>query len=164
MDEAKRLHREYKKAEQLKREQLEQERLQLVREREETKRLQEKWTNISRQFFERTEAERQLPEQTKTGGAEEQAEGAELNIPRCTWLGFRDGDGEELILARLAVYNRQKNDYIFVDRHGMKVRQLSAKELLIIMTRGLTDILEARSRFKDEVIQAQLAARSQVKK
>jgi hypothetical protein len=164
MDEAARLQREYKKAEQLKREQLEQERLQLVREREETKRLQEKWTNISRQFFERTEAERQLPEQTKTGGAEEQAEGAELNIPRCTWLGFRDGDGEELILARLAVYNRQKNDYIFVDRHGMKVRQLSAKELLIIMTRGLTDILEARSRFKDEVIQAQLAARFQVKK
>jgi len=162
MEEAERLQREYEQAEQSKREQLEQERRQLAQEREEAKRLQLKWERVSQQFHEGLQAERHKPGREQAAGTDEKADDAGLNIPRCSWLGFRDGDGGELVLARLAVYNREEHDYIFVDRHGMRVRQLSGKDLLIIMTRGLVDILEARSRFRDEVAQAQKADRDQV--
>ena len=156
-EEAQRLQQEYEQAEQLKREQAEQDRLQLAHEREAAKRLQTKWESVSRQWFERLETERQLLKDDQTRDAEEPAVDAGLNIARCAWLGFRDGEEGEVIMARLALHNRDENDYIFVDGHGMKVRQLSGKELLIIMTRGLVDILEARSRFKQEVAQAQKA-------
>ena len=150
MDEAERQQREYEQAEQLKREQAEQERLQLVHQRDEQKRLQIKWEELAQQFLDRSGAGRQ----------EEQADDAGLSIPRCSWLGFRDGDGEEVVLARLAVHDRAKNEYLFVDRYGMKVRQLNARALLLILSRGLIDILEARSRFRDEVALAQKGALS----
>ena len=143
MVEAERQQREYDEAERLLQEQREQERQQLVHEQEEAKRLQKKWEDAARLHRERV------------ADAEDVPAGTGLNISRWSWLGFRDGDGEEVVMARLAVYNRELNDYSFVDRYGTKLRQLSGKELLIIMTRGLVDILEARSRFQDEVAQAQ---------
>lgn len=153
-EEAQRLRREREQAEQLKREQAEQERLQLAHEREETKRLQQKWEDVTGQFVGGSADGREPPV-----GVDEPVDDSGLNIPRCSWLGFRDGDGEEVVLARLAVYNRQEDQYLFVDRYGMKVRQLNSRELLLILSRGLIDILEARSRFRDEVAQAQKAAR-----
>jgi hypothetical protein len=155
MAEVERLQQEYEEAERLRREQAEQERQQLVHEREEAKRLQKKWEEASRLHRERIELERQQPAHERVVDAEGLSTATGLELSRCTWLGFRDGDDEEVVLARLAVYNRAQNDYIFVDRCGIKIRQLSGKELLLIMTRGLMDILEARSRFKNEVAQAQ---------
>mgnify|MGYP000471534625 CR=1 FL=1 len=149
-EEAERLRLEREQAEQLKREQVEQERLQLARELEETRRLQLRWADVTRQFADASQGGRGSP-----GVADELADDSRLSIPRCSWLGFRDGDSEEVVLARLAVHNCEENHYIFVDRYGMKVRQLSSRELLLILSRGLIDILEARSRFRDEVAQAQ---------
>ena len=161
MEEAERLRQEYEDAERLKREQIVQERERHASEQEEAKRLQQKWEEVSRQFCEQVENERRQPKPEQAGDADSPTSSTSLNIPRCTWLAFRDGDGEEVVLARLAVYNREQNEYIFVDRHGIKTRQLSGKELMIIMTRGLMDILEARSRFKDEVTLAQKQAEEQ---
>ena len=67
--------------------------------------------------------EQQQARPDKATEAERLAKSTDLNLPRCTWLGFRDGD--KAILATLAVYNRKQNYYIFVDRYGKKVRQLS---------------------------------------
>lgn len=138
----------------------EQERLHLRCELEEAKRLQLKWEELTRRVFDGVDVERQQAERGYAGGTDKPADGPGLNIPRCTWLGFRDGDGEDVVLARLAVHDREQNNYIFVDRHGMKVRELSSSELLLILSRGLMDILEARSRFRDEVVLAQKAERA----
>lgn len=81
-----------------------------------------------------------------------------LNLPMGTWLGFRDGD--EATLARLAVYDRERDHYIFVDCEGKKIQQLGGRELLIRITRGVVDILEARSGFRDEVARIQTQANS----
>tara|TARA_R110001592_G_scaffold363371_1_gene685772 strand:- start:420499 stop:422385 length:1887 start_codon:yes stop_codon:yes gene_type:complete len=139
----------------------EQERLHLRCELEETKRLQLKWEELTRRVYDGVEVERQQAGRGHAGGADKPADGPGLSIPRCTWLGFRDGDGDDVVLARLAVHDRELNNYIFVDRHGMKVRQLSSSELRLILSRGLMDILEARSRFRDEVVLAQEAERAQ---
>ena len=78
------------------------------------------------------------------------AEGpAAIDLPMGTWLGFHDGDTP--LLAKLAVHDRENNHYIFVNRSGIKLRQLSEEELATLMHRGLVDILETRSNFRDEI-------------
>ena len=64
------------------------------------------------------------------------------------WLGFHDGD--KPLLAKLAAHDREGDSYIFVNRRGIKMRNLSKHELLALMEKGLVEILEARSSFKDE--------------
>ncbi len=66
-----------------------------------------------------------------------------------TWLGFHDGDTP--LLAKLAVHDRENDNYIFVNRSGIKMRQLNQAELLALMEEGLVDILEARSSFREEI-------------
>ncbi len=64
------------------------------------------------------------------------------------WLGFHDG--EKPLMAKLAAHDKENDNYIFVNREGIKMRQLSKSELRGLMDRGLVEVLEAHSNFKDE--------------
>ena len=152
-EKAEQLRREYEEAVRLRREKEEQERLQLEREQEEARQLQHKWEEASRQHSERRQADKPGTHAGQTRDKGDAAAAADLNLPAGTWLGFRDGDVTSL--ARLAVYDRTQNHYIFVDRHGIKVRQLRGQQLLLLVSRGLADILETRSRFREQVTLAQ---------
>ncbi|MEM1401699.1 MAG: DUF1631 family protein [Pseudomonadota bacterium] len=76
----------------------------------------------------------------------------EIEVPMGAWLGFHDG--ETPIMAKLAVYDPRRDNYIFVNRKGIAMRELSKDELLVLMDRGLVDILETRNYFRDEVERA----------
>lgn len=65
------------------------------------------------------------------------------------WLGFHDGSTP--LLAKLAVYDLENDSYIFVNRLGIKMRQLGKQALLQLMADGLVDILETRPSFREEV-------------
>ncbi|MEP1593614.1 MAG: DUF1631 family protein [Halieaceae bacterium] len=73
----------------------------------------------------------------------------EIQLPMGAWLGFHDGDTP--IMARLAVHDREQGDFIFVNREGIKLRQLSSEALASLIDRGQVDILETRSNFRDAV-------------
>ncbi len=68
------------------------------------------------------------------------------------WLGFHDG--ETPMMAKLAVYDPRRDNYILVNRKGIAMREISGAELVSLMDQGLVDILETRSRFRDEVERA----------
>lgn len=72
-----------------------------------------------------------------------------VNLPMGAWLGFHDG--ETPLMARLAVYDLEEDQYIFVNRQGVKMRQISRMELLSLIDNGLVDILETNSNFREEV-------------
>jgi hypothetical protein len=76
----------------------------------------------------------------------------EVDVPMGAWLGFHDG--ETPIMAKLAVYDPRRDNYIFVNRKGIALRELNRAELLQLMDRGLVDILETRSYFREEVERA----------
>ena len=65
------------------------------------------------------------------------------------WIGFHDGDTP--LLAKLAVHDQEQDLYFFVNRVGVKLRQMSSGELQSLMERGLVDILERNSNFREEV-------------
>ncbi|MFT7285933.1 MAG: hypothetical protein ACI87W_000036 [Halieaceae bacterium] len=73
----------------------------------------------------------------------------EVEVPMGAWLGFHDG--ETPMMAKLAVFDPRRDNYIFVNRKGIALRELSRGELLALMDRGLVDILETHSYFRDEV-------------
>lgn len=68
------------------------------------------------------------------------------------WLGFHDGDMP--MMAKLAVHDPENNKFIFVNRKGVKLREVSTAELARLIDDGLVDILETHSNFKDEVAQS----------
>ncbi|EED31568.1 hypothetical protein NOR53_3348 [gamma proteobacterium NOR5-3] len=76
----------------------------------------------------------------------------EVDVPMGAWLGFHDG--ETPIMAKLAVFDPRRDNYIFVNRKGIAMRELSRSELRALMDQGLVDILETRSYFRDEVQRA----------
>ncbi|WP_439105486.1 DUF1631 family protein [Congregibacter sp.] len=76
----------------------------------------------------------------------------EVDVPMGAWLGFHDG--ETPIMAKLAVFDPRRDNYIFVNRKGIALRELSRSELVALMDQGLVDILETRSYFRDEVEKA----------
>jgi hypothetical protein len=76
----------------------------------------------------------------------------EIEVPMGAWMGFHDG--ETPIMAKLAVYDPRRDNYIFVNRKGIALRELSRSELVTLMDQGLVDILETRSYFRDEVQRA----------
>ena len=79
----------------------------------------------------------------------EQEPKRQIKLPMGTWLGFHDG--ETPLMARLAVHDPEEGYYIFVNRNGVKMRQVSSQELHQLIDRGLVDILETSSNFRDEV-------------
>lgn len=152
-EDTERLRQEQEEVERLLREQAEQERQQLVLEQEEANQLQTKWEEVARMYNERVKAEHQQSGREQLTEAETLHKSQDLNLPRGTWLGFRDGD--ELMLARLAACNHKQDRYTFVDCYGTKMRQHNHKDLLIMMARGTMDILSTKPRFKDEFTRAQ---------
>lgn len=76
----------------------------------------------------------------------------ELNLPIGVWLGFHDGDVP--MMAKLAVYDPRRDNYIFVNRQGISLREINRPELLDLVDRGLVDILETQSYFREEVERA----------
>lgn len=79
------------------------------------------------------------PQPTKAG---------EARLPMGAWLGFHDGD--KPLLAKLAAHDKEEDNYIFVNRKGIKMRDLSRRELDALMDNGLVEVLKAQSSFKDE--------------
>lgn len=80
------------------------------------------------------------------------ADTREIEVPMGAWLGFHDG--ETPIMAKLAVFDPRRDNYIFVNRKGIAMRELNRAELLQLMDKGLVDILETRCYFRDEVERA----------
>ena len=91
------------------------------------------------------------------GASDEHADTREMNLPIGVWLGFHDGDIP--IMAKLAVYDPSRDNYIFVNRQGISLRQISRPELLALVDEGLVDILETQSCFREEVERARGAKR-----
>lgn len=83
---------------------------------------------------------------------EQAAAPASLDLPSGTWLGFHDG--ETPLMARLAVHDPDEDQYIFVNRKGVKLRTTTGAELASLIEEGLVDILETKSNFRDEVQKA----------
>jgi hypothetical protein len=73
----------------------------------------------------------------------------ELNLPMGAWLAFRDGD--KPLMAKLAVHDREHDNYIFVNREGIKMLQLSKEVLRQMMDDGLVDVVQETSSFRDTV-------------
>ena len=83
---------------------------------------------------------------------EQAEEEIELNFPMGTWLGFHDGATP--MMAKLAVHDSQQDNYIFVNREGIKLRELSKRQLIKLIDDGLVDILQTQSSFRDTVARA----------
>lgn len=75
--------------------------------------------------------------------------GREINLPVGVWIGFHDG--ETPVMARLAVHDPQEDYFIFVNRKGVKIRQVSTGEFLALIDGGMVEIIEASSNFRDAV-------------
>jgi hypothetical protein len=73
-------------------------------------------------------------------------------LPMGAWLGFHDG--ETPLLARVAVHDPQRDVYIFVNREGIKLREVSRPELRSLMQQGLVEVLESKSTFQEQVRKA----------
>ena len=73
----------------------------------------------------------------------------DLEIPMGTWMGFHDGD--KPLMAKLAAHDKKKDTYIFVNREGIKMRDLNKLELVSLMDSGSIDMLETSSNFRDEI-------------
>ena len=74
-----------------------------------------------------------------------------VDLPMGSWLGFHDG--ETPLLAKVALHDPASDMYIFVNREGVKMREISQTQLLALMQQDLVDILETRSSFRSQVSQ-----------
>ena len=72
-----------------------------------------------------------------------------LQIPVGTWIGFHDRNPP--LMARIAVRDPEKDSYIFTDREGIKLRELTATQLIALIDRDMVDILERKTNFRDTV-------------
>ena len=71
----------------------------------------------------------------------------QLQIPIGTWLGFHDR--EPPIMAKAAVRDLDKDSYIFTNRDGIKLRELTVPQLVTLIERDMVDILERKTSFRD---------------
>jgi hypothetical protein len=74
-------------------------------------------------------------------------------LPMGAWLGFHDGATP--LLAKLAVHDKDLDMYLFVNREGLKMREMSRRDLLALIEQGQVDILETRASFRSQVSRAQ---------
>ena len=74
-----------------------------------------------------------------------------LQIPMGTWMGFHDR--EPPMMAKVAVRDLEKDSYIFTNRDGIKLRELTVAQLIALIDRDMVDILERKSNFRDTVNQ-----------
>jgi hypothetical protein len=71
----------------------------------------------------------------------------QLQVPIGTWLGFHDRDPP--IMARVAVRDLDKDSYIFTNREGIKLRELTVPQLVTLIERDMVDILERKTSFRE---------------
>lgn len=71
----------------------------------------------------------------------------DIHLPMGSWLGFHDS--ETPMLARLAVHDPVEDHYIFVNREGIKLRELAGTALAALVEEDMVDIIETRSSFRD---------------
>ena len=71
----------------------------------------------------------------------------QLQVPIGTWLGFHDR--EPPIMARVAVRDLDKDSYIFTNREGIKLRELTVPQLVTLIERDMVDILERKTSFRE---------------
>lgn len=74
-----------------------------------------------------------------------------LQIPMGTWIGFHDRDPP--LMARVAVRDIEKDSYIFTNREGVKLRELTVAQLMALIDRDMVDILERKSNFRETINQ-----------
>ena len=72
-----------------------------------------------------------------------------LQLPMGTWLGFHDRDPP--LMAKVAVRDLEKDSYIFTNRDGIKLRELTVAQLIALIDRDMVDILERKKNFRDAV-------------
>lgn len=73
-------------------------------------------------------------------------------LPMGTWLGFHDMDPP--LLAKLALHDRVRRLFIFVNRKGVEQRRLDENEYLTLLQDGQIDILETKTNFREQVERA----------
>lgn len=154
--EAERLREQQQRAEEFRNEQLQIERREEelreqaahLKEQQEEQEQQEK-EQRTRELLEK--AQRHSERQNHTAPA---PTAGGLDLPMGAWVGFHDGD--KPLLAKLAVHDREQASYTFVNRSGIKMRQLSGRELRQLIENGLVDILETRSKFREETTRARV--------
>lgn len=101
----------------------------------------------SRPAFEGLDISKSLKAEQKTTN-----EPAPVALNVGAWLGFHDG--ETPLLARFAIYDQETKTHIFVNRNGIKLRQLSNNELLDLIAQGQVEVLETSSNFRNEIDKA----------
>jgi hypothetical protein len=74
----------------------------------------------------------------------------QLQVPIGTWLGFHDR--EPPIMARVAVRDLDKDSYIFTNREGIKLRELTVPQLVTLIERDMVDILERKTSFRETLV------------
>ncbi len=79
----------------------------------------------------------------------------QINLTIDTWLGFHDV--EVPMMARLAVHDPAEDRYIFVNRKGMKMRELTKAQLLRLIDDGQVDILQRSADFRDRLVDVRRA-------
>ena len=57
------------------------------------------------------------------------------------------------MMARVAVRDMEKDSYIFTNRDGIKLRELTVAQLIALIDRDMVDILDRTTNFKDTVAQ-----------
>lgn len=74
----------------------------------------------------------------------------QIDLPIDTWLGFHD---EEMpMMARLAVHDPVSDKFIFVNRKGIKLRELTKAQLLSLIDDDLVEILQRSADFRDRLL------------
>jgi len=69
-----------------------------------------------------------------------------LPIAMGSWLGFHDG--EIATLGKLAVHDRERDLFMFVNRAGLKLRECNRAELDSLYAAGELELLQVKSDFK----------------
>jgi hypothetical protein len=54
-------------------------------------------------------------------------------------------------MAKLATYDVELDNYLFVDRQGKKLREVSGEEMRELLNQALVEVLQTRSTFREDV-------------
>lgn len=73
----------------------------------------------------------------------------EFKLPIGAWIKFHDGDSP--LMAKLATYNAEQDNYLFADREGKRLREIDGKEMGKLMEQSLVEFLQTRSTFREDV-------------
>jgi hypothetical protein len=57
------------------------------------------------------------------------------------------------MMAKVAVRDLEKDSYIFTNREGIKLRELTVAQLIALIDRDMVDILDRKTNFRDTVAQ-----------